>query len=212
MHTALSPNGCAVVSFNNNKTNDIDLRLMQLSNGSTGEIMDSCSWSLKERKKIADWRIATVEATTEAFVLQFSIASTNHGNQQDDLLAVMQLFLRQHGFEPTQPGSTASSSVEHNFLSEMYRVLGTNVDYALDSGPELLFRNQMIQRFLSMQVSLSYAGEEKHRSLPAKIAWTILNLKFVAMCFTIAFSKKLIGPPGTENEPKKPGTSESATW
>ena len=124
----------------------------------------------------------------------------------------MQLFLKQHGFEPTQPGSTTNSSVEHTFLSEMYRVLGTNVDYALDSGPELLFRNQMIQRFLSMQVSLSYAGEEKHRSLPAKIAWTILNLKFVATCFTIAFSKKLIGPPGTENEPKKPGTSGSAAW
>ena len=149
-----------------------------------------------------------IEAITEVFVLQFSIASTNHGNQQDDLLAVMQMFLRQHGFEPTQSGSTANPSVEHTFLSEMYRVLGTNVDYALDSGPELLFKNQMIQRFLSMQVSLSYAGEDKHRSLSAKIAWTILNLKFLATYFTITFSKKLIGPPGTENEPKKPGKLE----
>ena len=143
-----------------------------------------------------------VEAITEAFVLQFSIATTNHGNQQDDLLAVMQLFLKQHDLELMQPSASTGSSVEQTFLSKMYRVSGTDVDYALDPNPELLFRNQMIQRFLSMQVSLSYAGEEKHRSLPAKIAWTILNLRFVAMSFTIVFRK-----PGTENEHKHPGTS-----
>jgi len=89
----------------------------------------------------------------------------------------------------------------------MYRVLGTNVDYALDPNAELLFRNPMIQRFLSMQVSLSYAGEGNHRSLPAKLAWTVLNLRFIGMCFTIVLSRKPIGPPGTENEFKKPGMS-----
>ena len=125
----------------------------------------------------------------------------------------MQLFLRQQVFEPIRPGSVISSnssnSMEQTFLSEMYRVLETNVDYALDPNAELLFRNPMIQRFLSMQVSLSYAGEEKHRSLPAKLAWTILNLRFISMCFTIVLSRKLIGPPGTENEFKKPGTSRN---
>jgi hypothetical protein len=147
-----------------------------------------------------------IESMIEAFVLQSLIASTNLGNQQDDLLVVMQLFSKQHGFEPTQPNATATNSVEHTFLSEMYRVLGTNVDYARDSNPDLLFRNPMIQRLLSMQVSLSYAGEGKYRSLPAKTAWTILNMRFIALCFTFVF-KKPPGPPGTESEPKRPGRS-----
>ena len=120
----------------------------------------------------------------------------------------MQLFSKHHSLNPLQLNKTASN-IDHTFLYEMYRVLGTNVDYSLESNMESLFRNQMIQRFLSMQVSLSYAGEEKHRSLPAKIAWTILNLRFIALCFTFVF-KKPIGPgpapPGTENDPKQPGT------
>ncbi len=182
-----------------------------MSNESTGETLDSCPWRLRRSKPIANRKAAMIEAMIEAFVLQSSIASTNHGNQQDDLLAVMQLFTKQHGFESTQLSAAASSGVEHTFLSEMYRVLGTSVDYALDSNPDLLFRNPMIQRFLSMQVSLSYAGEEKHRSLPAKTAWAILNLRFIALCFALVF-KKPPGPPVTENETKKPGTSQELAW
>ena len=117
----------------------------------------------------------------------------------------MQLFSKHHGFDSSQPNVTAGS-IDHTFLSEMYRVLGTNVDYALDSNMEALFRNQMIQRFLSMQVSLSYAGEDKYRSLPAKIAWTILNLRFIALCFTFVFKKPAgPGPSGAESDPKQPG-------
>ncbi len=52
LHTALSPNGCAVVSLT--KTNDVDLRFMQTSNGSTGETLDSYPWLLRRRKLIAN--------------------------------------------------------------------------------------------------------------------------------------------------------------
>lgn len=134
-------------------------------------------------------------------MLQFSIACTSHGNHHDDLLAVMQIFLNQHSNVSTE---SAQGSIERVFLSEIYRVLGVNVDHSGDLQPEQLFRNQMIQRCLSMQMSLGYQGEKKHRSLSAKIAWTILNLRFASLIFTFALKR----PPNvsaTEGDPKKPG-------
>ena len=145
---------------------------------------------------------ATIEAATEAFVLQFSIACTSLGNHHDDLLAVMQLFSIQHSNVSTV---SAKNNAELVFLNEIYRVLGVNVDHSGDPQPEQLFRNQMIQRCLSMQMSLGYQGEKKHRSLSAKVAWTILNLRFTSLIFTFAF-KKPPNVPGIESETKKPGT------
>lgn len=121
---------------------------------------------------------------TEAFVLQFSITCHSHGNNHDDLLAVMQLFLSQHSNISIE---LAQGSVEKVFLSEIYRVLGINVDSSGDLQFEQMFKNQMIQRCLSMQMSLGYRGEKKHRSLPAKVAWTILNLRFASLIFAFAF-------------------------
>lgn len=135
--------------------------------------------------------------------MQSSIASTSHGNHHDDLLALMQLFSKQHEMQQVQLGSMLISNIGKNFLSEIYRVLGINVDYALNPNPDIL-RNQMIQRCLSMQGSLGYEGEQKHGSLPAKIAWTILNLRFISLSFAFAF-KKPAGAPGAEPETKRPG-------
>ena len=134
-------------------------------------------------------------------MLQFSIACTSYGNHHDDLLAVMQLFSNQHS---NISARSAQGSIEGVFLSEIYRVLGVNVDHSGDPQPEQLFRNQMIQRCLSMQLSLGYQGETKHRSLSAKIAWTILNLRFASLIFAFAFKK----PPNmsvAESDNQKPG-------
>lgn len=148
--------------------------------------------------------IAIIRAATEAFVLQFSIACTSHGNYNDDLLAMMQLFVHQHSNELARQGLT-KTSVEETFLIEIYRVLGVHVDHSVDPQLDQLFKNQMIQRCLSMQLSLGYQGESKHRSLPAKVAWTILNIRFAALIFAWAF-KRPVGAPGPESDPKTTGS------
>lgn len=145
---------------------------------------------------------ALVRAATTAFVRQHSIACSSHGHH-DDLIAVMRSFLIQHSSLCFQHGLT-EGSVERTFLVEIYRVLGVNIDHSIDPQPEQLFRNQLIQRCLAMQMSLSYQGERKHRSLPAKVAWAFLNLRYASLIFAWAF-KKPSGDPGGESDIMKPG-------
>lgn len=115
----------------------------------------------------------------------------------------MQLFLIQHSSLCSQH-ELAEGSVERTFLFEVYRVLGVNIDHSIDPQAEQLFRNQMIQRCLSMQMSLSYRGESKPLSLPAKVASTFLNLRYVSLIFAWAF-KKPPGVPGTDSDIMNPG-------
>lgn len=79
-----------------------------------------------------------------------------------------------------------------------------NVDFSIKPQPEHMFRNPTIQRCLAMQVSLSYQGEKKHRSLPAKVAWTFLNLRYASMMFAWLW-KKPTGDSAGESEMMKPG-------
>lgn len=79
-----------------------------------------------------------------------------------------------------------------------------NVDHSIKPQLEHMFRNSMIQRCMAMQMSLSYQGERKHRSLPAKVAWSFLNLRYAAMMFAW-LSKKPSGEPGSESDMMKPG-------
>lgn len=180
------------------------MRLMQLSIGGFDEQADRGLLPyLFGLTPLTDNAPALIRAATIAFVLQYSIACFSHGNHHDDLLAIMQLFSVQHSSLCSQHGLTPSS-VQRTFLFEVYRVLGVNIDHSIDAQPEQLFRNQMIQRCLSMQLSLSYQGEGKHRSLPAKVAWTFLNLRYTSLMFAWAL-KKPSGGPGAENEAKNPG-------
>lgn len=147
-------------------------------------------------------RAAIVEAATQAFILQFSIACTSHGNHTDDLLAVMQSFLKQRSNDWTEQGPLLWN-LEENFLSGIFRVLGVNIDHSVDPQPEQLFRSTLIQRCLSMQTSLGYSGERKHRSLSAKVAWTILNLRYTSLVLAYSFRKPNV--PGADSDIKKPG-------
>lgn len=149
-----------------------------------------------------------VEAATRAFVLQFSIACTSHGNHTDDLLAVMQSFLKHRSDDWTEQGLLLGN-LEELFLGDIYRVLGVNIDHSIDPQPEQLFRNQLIQRCLSMQMSLGYFGERQHRSLPAKVALIILNLRFTSLMLAYSFKKSNV--PGTDSDYKKPGKICSLT-
>lgn len=153
---------------------------------------------------MTDARVAMVEAATESFVLQFAIACTSHSNHTDDLLAVMQSFLKQRSNDWTEQG-LLMGNLEENFLSDIYRVLGVNIDHSVDPQPEQLFRNPMIQKCLSMQASLGYPGERQHRSLSSKVGLTSLNLRFASLMLAYPFKKPSV--PGAESDFKKPGGS-----
>jgi mediator of RNA polymerase II transcription subunit 16 len=182
------------------------MRLMQISIGGFDEQADRglrpCTPGVG-RRHFTNIRTAMIGAAIVAFVLQYSIACFSNGNHHDDLLAIMQLFLIQHSSLCSQH-ELAEGSVERTFLFEVYRVLGVNIDHSIDPQVDQLFRNQMIQRCLSMQMSLSYRGESKHLSLPAKVASTFLTLRYVSLIFAWAF-KKPPGVPGTDSDVMNPG-------
>ncbi|KAI9759075.1 MAG: mediator complex subunit [Chaenotheca gracillima] len=105
--------------------------------------------------------------------LQFVYSCTHHNNNDDLSALVRQLEI---------------PNLEGEFLNEIFRAMSMSVDYSLDSQYEKLFRNPMIQRCLSMQNSLSFKGERKHRNLNAKLAWFTLHLRLVALTFAFSFN------------------------
>lgn len=152
-------------------------------------------------KPLTNSGVVILEAAIEAFVLHFSSSCGSFGGHNEDLLAAMQLFLKEHSRKWTEQ-SVLEGTLEENFLNEMYRVLQVNLDHAVDPQPEHLFKNQMVQKCLSMQVCLGYPGERRHRSLAAKVAWTLLNLRFTSILLAFALKRSM---PGGESEIKKPG-------
>lgn len=132
---------------------------------------------------ITDRVAAIIEATIEAFTLHFAVASTsNQGNQIDDLMSVIQPFSKQVS-NARQEGGQFAGAIEMNIFSEIYRVLDVGVDYTLGAGEniEALFRYPLAQRCLGMQLSLGYSGAGQRRSITAKVAWTILNLRHTSL-------------------------------
>lgn len=131
--------------------------------------------------------------------------SCSFGTQSEDLLAVIQLFSRQHSRDWMDQG-VFEGSLEENFLNEIYRVLQVNLDHAVDPQADYLFKNQMVQRCLGMQVCLGYSGETQHRSVATKVAWTILNLRFTFILLAYALKRP---NQGADSEAKKPGKVSS---
>lgn len=132
---------------------------------------------------ITDEVVAIIEAATETFTLHFAIASTsNQGNQIDDLLSVIQLFSK-HLSSAREEGGQVEGAIEANLFSEIYRVLDVAIDYTLGAGEnsETLFKYPLAQRCLGMQLSLGYSGEGQQRSISAKVAWTMLNLRHTSL-------------------------------
>lgn len=153
---------------------------------------------------ITDRVAAIIEAATEAFTLHFAIASSsNQGNQIEDLLSVIQPFSKQLS-NAREEGGQFAGAIEMNLFSEIYRVLDVGIDYTLGAGEniETLFRYPLAQRCLGMQLSLGYSGEGQQRSISAKVAWTMLNLRHTSLMllYAIKFHKQ------ENSEKKKKGT------
>lgn len=139
---------------------------------------------------ITDWVAAIIEAATEAFTLQFAIASTsNQGNQIEDLLSVIQLFSKQLS-SAREEGGHFEGAFETNLFSEIYRVLDVGIDYTLGAGEntKTLFKYSLAQRCLGMQLSLGYSGEGQKRSISAKVAWAMLNSRHTSLMLLYAIN------------------------
>ena len=134
---------------------------------------------------------AFYEATTEAFTLYYSTACASFGSYQDDLVAAIQTFSRQH----------PHGNIERNFLSEICRVLEVRLDHSVEPQLDYLFKSSMIQRCLSMQLSLGYTGQRKSRSLPAKVAHALLDIRATTLVMT--YTLRSMGAPNPETDPKK---------
>ena len=132
------------------------------------------------------------------FISQMTIACRN-SNNTDDLLAAMQLFLQQVENQDPLDGRPLRRKVEQNFLIAFYEALGVNLYQAFDAQAENILRNQLLQKCFSMQAAISYKGEKEDRILTSKIAWTLLNLRQVALCFAFAFANR------TNPDLSKPG-------
>ncbi|CAF9909793.1 mediator complex subunit [Imshaugia aleurites] len=140
--------------------------------------------------------------------MQSSVASLNNLNN-DDLVAALQAFSTQYLHGQTQTGHPRTlfspDAFKSHFLSELYRTIGVRVDYSIDPQlQQLLQSNQgiILQRCLSIQAALGFAGECHRPSLSAILAWTILNIRSAVMVFMGIISRK----PGVENEMGKPET------
>ncbi|KAL8985855.1 MAG: hypothetical protein Q9205_000573 [Flavoplaca limonia] len=131
-----------------------------------------------------------IEAVAEACLMQFNMSYVGYGNYHDDLSAVMQKF--QKHFLKDRPEE--AREFVHVFLSDMCRILQLNVDYSGDSKIENYLKNVLHQKTLSMQHSLGYHGEQQHRTLPSKVAFAILQLRWAALTFLMGLKQN---PPGT---------------
>lgn len=152
--------------------------------------------------------IARLELIAEAFVMQSSVASLNNLNNED-IVAALQAFSNQYLHGQAQAGHPptlfSADTFKSHFLSELYRTIGVHVDYSIDPQlQQLLQSNQglILQRCLSVQAALGYAGGSHRPSVSAILAWAFLNIRSVVMVFMGTISRK----PGVENELGKPGT------
>lgn len=155
--------------------------------------------------------IVRLEVIVEAFVMQSSVASLNNLNNED-IVAALQAFSNQYLHIQVQAGDPPtlfnSDTFKSHFLSELYRTIGVRVDYSMEPQlQQLLQSNQglTLQRCLSVQAALGYAGGTHRPSLSAILAWTILNIRSIVMVSMGTIGRK----QGVESELSKPGRTKT---
>ncbi|KAL8633552.1 hypothetical protein Q9189_000705 [Teloschistes chrysophthalmus] len=156
------------------ETNMANLRLLQVPQGYIETLTDE----------------AVVETINAALVIQFSIACSSYGNHHDDISATMQLFQKDF----LKDDSRRVQNFTNAFLNDMYRIVSLDVDYSGDKKTETYLKSGLYQKTLSMQLSLGYWGEQRHRSLSSKLALAILQLRWAALTFAMGFRSH---PPGS---------------
>ncbi|KAL8643791.1 MAG: hypothetical protein Q9226_008118 [Calogaya cf. arnoldii] len=158
LQAVLSPSACALVTLDDKNT--AKLKVMQMPEAYGDNILDD-----------------GIEAVAEACLMQFNMSCAGYGNYHDDLSAVMQNFQKQY----LKDRPKEAQNYIHRFLSDMYRILQLNVDYSSEVKIEHYLKNVLHQKALSIQLSLGYQGEQQHRTLPSKLAFATLQLRWAAL-------------------------------
>ena len=140
-----------------------------------------------------------------AFIFQNFSASMVSSNN-DDLLLVMQLFMRQLANETGIDGQTVVTKFQEDFLREFCKASNVNLDYALIDYQRLL-RHPLISKCFSMQAALNFRGENENKTLTEKIAISLSNLRMISTMFQLGFTPR---NPG-DAEINKPGTIPSSS-
>lgn len=68
-------------------------------------------------------------------------------------------------------------------LREVHRSLSFSLDFTGEQPNEKLFRNPTVQKCLSLQNILDYAGDDAKKSLTAKMAWILLLIRIASFAF-----------------------------
>ncbi|CAL8583760.1 hypothetical protein XPA_009378 [Xanthoria parietina] len=160
LHAVLSPSACALVMLDDRST--AKLKVMQMPQAYGESVLDD-----------------GIEAVAEACLMQFNMSCIGYAIYHDDLSAAMQNFQKQYLKDRPDEAQDFVSA----FLSDMYRILQLKIDYSGDIKIENYLKNALHQKTLSMQLSLGYHGEEQHRTLPSKIAFATLQLRWAALTF-----------------------------
>jgi hypothetical protein len=90
---------------------------------------------------------------------------------------------------------------ERDFISELYRTLSQPADF-VDQQNEKLAPLPSIQRILSVQEALGRKVDHQFRSLPGKLAWVTLNLRFAAISFTFMWTPNAKHPGFSVHVPR----------
>ena len=157
---------------------------------------------------------ALLEVANAAFVKQYIVASMAF-TPSDDCMATMQAFSDQFLEQQMQlgpgPALANSDNFSYHFLSGFCRILELGIDYSISPqhlnpqhlNPQhfQLLANQYLQRLLSAQAAFGYSGEYSTRPLPSMVAYTILNLRYIAYNFATVLVKQ----KQTESELRNPG-------
>ncbi|KAL8997228.1 MAG: hypothetical protein Q9169_003421 [Polycauliona sp. 2 TL-2023] len=175
LHAVLSPSACALVSLDEEST--ARLKVMQMPHPSGGNLSEK-----------------GIEAVAEACLMQFNMCM-GLGNYHDDLSAVMQSFQTQY----LRDRPTEAQGFIQTFLGDLYRISQLNADYSGDIKIEQFLKNLMHQKALSMQHSLGYQGEQQHRTLPSKVAFATLQLRWAALTLLMGLKSNA---PGTVPSPE----------
>ena len=204
LHTALSPNACAAIYLDEQHL--ASLSFMQFEDEHASDQLNE-GLSHRNGLQYLLTYIARLEVIVESFVMQSSVASLNNLNNED-VVAALQAFSNQYLQSQVQavdpPTLFNPDTFKSHFLSELYRTIGVRVDYSIDPQLQTLLQSNQgltLQRCLSVQAALGYAGGSHRPSLSAILAWTILNIRSVVMVSVGTMSRK----PGVENELGKPG-------
>ena len=123
------------------------------------------------------------------------MAYVGYGNHHDDLSATMQSFQKQY----LKDRPEEANGFVQAFLRDMYRITQLNVDYSGDIKTELYLKNALHQKALSLQLSLGYQGEQQHRTLPFKVSFAILQLRWAALTLVMGLKSNSSSPEAEFN-------------